>query len=974
MANDHDRTVHISPDASSPGESTAHDVAPTKPAETLPLGTRIGPYLIVDVIGSGAMGVVYSAFDPRLDRTVAIKMMRAVADEGGTGAPRLLREAQALAQLSHPNVVPVFDVGQHHSAVFLAMELVRGEDLRRWLSRGRRHWREVVGVMLDAGRGLAAAHAAGIVHRDFKPDNVLLDAEGRARITDFGLARAHGESDPSQTSVLDGLDSLSGTLTRTGSVVGTPSYMAPEQHTGKPVDARADQYAFCVTLYEAVYGERPFVGHDLQTLAHRKWSESYASEVAQSMRREVPPGLHAAIIRGLRRRPGDRFTDMPALLAAIDGVGARPPSPWRWLGVGAAGLGAAVGAAVGLGRTEHCPEARDQLAGVWDEPRAQQIAAAFADAPTKVAGDTWPRVRARLDAHADRWVAAHAEICGAARTADRGALELDAGMLCLRQRRAQTGAVLDVLAEGTRDSVHGADALLAALTDPHDCSDATAVVEPPHITRERQLLREQLDVAEVRIDAAQYGVAREQAVAIVDGARRIGAVDLELEATLVIATADVRSGRYPAGEDGYTTVFWGAQAEGLDALALRAATRLVFMLGSLVDRTDEGFTWLRHAQTQLGRVGPGDSVDRAILLSSSASLYDSALQEERGEQLLRDAIAMRLRLQPEGGAALATLRNNLATRLSDRGAFEEAIALHRLALHDRIARLGPHHPDVAMSLINEARPLIELDRGQDALERLDEAEPIVRASLGDGHPMLDSIQIARGGALMELGQFDAARAYLQLALSTMSLRMGAKARPIGHMWNAIATTYLQQRDAPRARIFFGRAREVFTAPGAANEEGRAYVDANLAVLELVQGNLDEARAHIDAALESFRRVRAAGHADFALAFIERAQIQLAQGEHDAAARSLDEASGIHVPGHAGRLRADVIASVRLRHRWQGSRLPPEVERELRAVRARIAAQDARSPEVFFVDRWLAELDAAAEPERAVADAPITPTG
>jgi eukaryotic-like serine/threonine-protein kinase len=245
--------------ASSVGHGAATDATQTAcyPVESRPVGPmpgRVGRYQLCEELGAGAMGVVYRARDPRLDRAIAIKLVR----HGGAtpaGSARLLREAQAMARLCHPNVVPIFDVGPAGGAVFLAMPLLEGGTLRSWLSDRPRSVDAILDRFVAAGRGLAAAHGAGLVHRDFKPDNVLLDADGEVHVGDFGLARLAGDEPGS----VEPADELSvDELTRTGAVVGTPPYMAPEQLRGLPIDARADQFSFCVALWEAIFGERPF--------------------------------------------------------------------------------------------------------------------------------------------------------------------------------------------------------------------------------------------------------------------------------------------------------------------------------------------------------------------------------------------------------------------------------------------------------------------------------------------------------------------------------------------------------------------------------------------------------------------------------------------------------------------------------------------------------------------------------------------
>src|SRR5258707_610263 len=243
------------------------------------------------------MGVVYAAYDPELDRKVAVKLLRAEADtksNARAAQARLLREAQAMARLSHPNVISVHDVGALGTQVFIAMEFVEGKTLTRWLKEKPLTPREIVQTFLQAGKGLAAAHAAGLVHRDFKPDNVLIGNDGRIKVLDFGLARAvedvvgDAPTLPPQV-VASGLSTprqLEARLTRSGAFLGTPAYMAPEQLLGKTIDARADQFSFCVALYEALYGERPFAANSI---------EEVASAVVES---KIRPPPSSARVRG----------------------------------------------------------------------------------------------------------------------------------------------------------------------------------------------------------------------------------------------------------------------------------------------------------------------------------------------------------------------------------------------------------------------------------------------------------------------------------------------------------------------------------------------------------------------------------------------------------------------------------------------------------------------------------------------------
>jgi formylglycine-generating enzyme required for sulfatase activity len=297
-------------------------------AGDLETGARIGRYVIIERVGTGAMGVVYGAYDPELDRKVALKLIKPGQGVKDTARARLLREAKAIARLQHPNVVAVHDVGVFEDQVFLAMEFVAGGTIKSWLAAQPRSWREIVDVFVAAGRGLAAAHAAGLVHRDFKPDNVLLDKEQRPRVVDFGIARQAGAGDEELAGETgdvaeDGTATLrdsSGkrtlaTLTKTGTWVGTPAYMAPEQFLGERGDEKSDQFSFCVALYEALYGERPFAGDDMLSISVNVTTEQFRPLPKD---RGVPTWLRRVIMRGLKVAAAERWDSVAALIRALE--------------------------------------------------------------------------------------------------------------------------------------------------------------------------------------------------------------------------------------------------------------------------------------------------------------------------------------------------------------------------------------------------------------------------------------------------------------------------------------------------------------------------------------------------------------------------------------------------------------------------------------------------------------------------------
>src|SRR5688572_14497323 len=265
----------------------------------LSIGDRVGRYLVLSSLGAGGMGVVFAAYDPQLDRKVALKLLRANLGANAKEArTRLKREAQAIAQLNHPNVVGVYDVGTTDDGdVYIAMEFVEGDTLTTWLKRWPRTWREILEVFHQAARGLMAAHSVGLLHRDFKPDNVLVGGDGRVRVTDFGLARsliAHLDEESGRGVTPQMPTALNSQLTATGTVLGTPRYMPPEQLTGPDIDARADQFSFCVALHEALYGEHPLPGSTSVSML-----EKGDKALPPPDNTRVPTNINRAVARGL---------------------------------------------------------------------------------------------------------------------------------------------------------------------------------------------------------------------------------------------------------------------------------------------------------------------------------------------------------------------------------------------------------------------------------------------------------------------------------------------------------------------------------------------------------------------------------------------------------------------------------------------------------------------------------------------------
>lgn len=448
------------------------DTAPgvdARPREgVLAAGDTLGRFIIEGEIASGGMGVIYRAHDPTLKRSVALKLLKVGAVQG---PDRLLREAHALAQLEHPNIVTVFEAGLLDGEVFIAMELIDGVSLDTWLARSRT-WRAIANVLEAAGRGLAAAHAAGLVHRDVKPSNIMIASDGRVKVVDFGLARAIEAS--SSTS----FPSVTGTnggdrLTRTGALVGTPAYSAPEQLAGGEVDPASDTFSYCVTFVEALFGSRPFLGVTTGALLECM----LAGSPTVPAKPRIPSRLRAVLRRGLAFDPSER-----ASLGEVLDVLAREPGRQRVRTrlIGAttiAGVAALVTVAVQRPADSACTTSRAEIETVWNPDRAARVRDAILATKAPFAVDSWQRIERSLDQYADRWVAMSTRACEATAVHRTQSAELlDRRMTCLAQRRADLDATLTTLAETDERKVREALRAVSRMPSLATCDDTQGLL------------------------------------------------------------------------------------------------------------------------------------------------------------------------------------------------------------------------------------------------------------------------------------------------------------------------------------------------------------------------------------------------------------------------------------------------------------------------------------------------------------------
>ena len=511
-------------------------------------GTEIGRYVVIEEVGSGTMGLVVAAFDPTLDRKVAIKVVRLDPTGTTSGRQRLIREAQAMAKLQHPNVVTVFEVGTFRDQLFLAMEYIAGSTLADWLKQPGRTRREIVAAFVAAGQGLAAAHRASIVHRDFKPSNVLVAKDGRVRVADFGLATAPTDVPPPPVHVPRDSDPGPMGMTKTGAILGTPAYMSPEQYRGEAADARADQYSFCVALYEALHGELPFEGATF--LVYR--DNVLAGRIREAPKdSDVPPRIRKVLLRGLALAPGDRYPDLDQLL---DELSYDPAARRRIALAGAAGAAAvaATAIALGVGRgsadDDPCAAAEQPIASVWTTQQRETLQQSFVATGSPGAADAFGRVAQALDARVTSLRAARRDACEATSVRHEQSPELlDRRIACVDGRAAATTALIGVLTE-QRDADALAKAMTAVLALPpvEPCADraallaADASLPPPAIRAQVDELVRRLDRVEAMSNAGLWTKAVDELASVTPAADRLGHAPVQARAHFLAADAHIQ--------------------------------------------------------------------------------------------------------------------------------------------------------------------------------------------------------------------------------------------------------------------------------------------------------------------------------------------------------------------------------------------------------------------------------------------------
>jgi tetratricopeptide (TPR) repeat protein/predicted Ser/Thr protein kinase len=724
----------------------------------------VGRFVVIDLLGAGGMGVVYHAYDPELDRKIALKLLHPDDDlDPNISRARIVREAQAMAKLQHEHVVTVYDVGTVGGNVFIAMELVDGSTLRQWLTTTR-SWREIVEVFVRAGRGLEAAHAVELVHRDFKPDNVLVGRNGRVKVMDFGLAASVDANHRRSYETME-------------RVAGTPAYMAPEQFAGGAVDARSDQFSFCVALHEALYGARPFEGTSISELA--------AAVASGSIRpfddARVPRWLRRIVSRGLATDPTDRHPSMASLL---DELAAGLHRRRRAIVAGAALAllaGGSVVSAVALGGEPAgptCDGAPARIATVWGVEQQAAIRAAFVATRTPFAEDAWQGVERALAAYTASWSSAHAHACEATNVKrEESPQVLDLRMACLDDRLAELDSLVAIFRRADAAVVGKAVQASRSLSSIETCSgraSALSSIAPPAdavVAQQVQAVRLQLAQSRAAERAGRPAEAQTLAERARDAARPLAFKPILAQALYELGRAQERAGNPAAARASLEEAALVAETARDDTTRAAALLHLVGTIGISLGEKADVEPVKRAAQAIVERLGDDRELRGRLHFQLGRLLQRQQRSEEAIVELelaLADLQVARGDDDPLGFDILSTMANAHATV----GRHDKANEIYVRVLERRRVLFGKRHPSVGIVLTNMAVIRSMQGRLDEELALSLEALSILEPGLGANHPQVGTLVNNLSAVYTQRGDAEQALAYARRSLASTESRLG----------------------------------------------------------------------------------------------------------------------------------------------------------------------------------------------------------
>jgi len=964
---------------------------------------RIGRFTLLEQLGRGGMGVVYVALDPELDRKVAIKLLRPDHSEETAARARLLREAQAIARLSHPNVITVFESGTHGDLVYIAMELVDGVDLRTAWTQAETT-REVIGLFSAAGRGLAAAHEAGLIHRDFKPENVMVGADGRVRVLDFGLARSGGArpantvessaatvqlpragarsdeldlrddlrspTDPCHADTLHahpdttprGVDDRVGrTLTNTGSLMGTPAYMAPEQFLGGTTSPRSDLFSFCVALYEALFGIRPFAGDDLQTLIAELTAGKLRPIPDKS---KVPTRIRAVVLRGLELNPDDRYPSMQALLADLEAALSYRTRIRRRLTTGALASVALFVGYLGAG----APQPADACASgvkamseeVWSPARQEALATAFAASGVPRADEIWGRIQGRVDLYAEAWIRGHEDACAAASIANPQAQRLiELRSACLADARRELDATLGAMASAEQTVVFNGIQAIVDLPPIDRCNDSEALLTTlpppadPALRGATESARARASEVRARRRLGLYPQALADIDALVLDTQDLDFPPLSAELGLLKGQLEFNNARYEAAHKTLEEAFWRGVDAGHDEVAAAAATNLAAITGGRQAALERGLGWARQAEALLRRSEL--PLTQAIAIERvKARILRVSGDPNRARERLDAALERQLAAAPGDDLLVAGLLRDLGGVAIDQGQPDEAVAFLGRALERTRRALGPDHPTIGGVLHLLGTANYTVSRYEDALATFAEALEILEASYGEDHPEVADTLNNMGATYDELLRLDEAITAYERALKIRSATLGEDHPDVAATLDNLAYTLVKQGRLEEAATAMDRAHATLLAAHGPKHPSVGHSHLGQASLarrrEDYETSIDQARK----AMAIYAEMNGDDHPDVAFALIEVATSEMLRGRPEAAVEPARRAVVIRdAPGRSPLYLAE--ARLRLGQAiWLSGQSREEALPLILAARDGYRAGEAPAEEIDSLNLWLKE--------------------
>ena len=786
-------------------------------------GSFVGRYVVLDPLGQGGMGVVYAAYDPELDRKVALKLLRPdrCGMSGAEARARLLTEARAMARLSHPNVVPVFDVETLDEQVVVAMEYIDGQTVDGWVRGAERSWREVVAVFIQAARGLAAAHDADLVHRDFKPNNVMIaHRTGTVRVLDFGLVQAQvrttdevGETGGRNTDDGESTDvPTTDRMTRTGMAMGTPRYMSPEQHRGRRVDAKSDQFSFCVSLWEALFGQPPFSGERASEIG----KAAARGNIDPPPRRNVPGFVRDALRKGLSPTPNSRFGSMRELITALERDPARTRRRWLTASVGAV---AVLGAGVGLGRIEPAPEvctgADQAWAEVWNDDARAEMQAAFEGTASPYAQSAWSRVDARLQSYGKAWAHSHRDACEATRIrGEQSSTMLDRRMACLERSRAAARALVDVLTEANTAVVDNAVTAVDDLPPIAACEtiDPTTrdplVPDDPDDKEAADDLLASLARLRALLAAGRYDDAGPLAQSLEATARELDHGPLLAEILHEAGIAAFRLDEHDAAIAMLEEAEFTARGSEHDRLSPAVIGTLVYVLGYKMQRHEEALAWGRHGLAAARRL-PNPAGARGELLMYLGNAHEGLAHFDEARDHYSQARTLLEQAYGKRHEKVARAVNNLgnvAQRTADpdeaRDRYEEAAEIWARAL-------GPEHPDAVIPLANLANIRARNGKIEEGRKMAQHVLDTWERAHGSMHSRLTIPLGTLAATSRDLHDWDAAVEHDRRALGIYEATMPPDHPLLGSPLYGLGMTHYWQGNWDDAMSFFERALAIY---------------------------------------------------------------------------------------------------------------------------------------------------------------------